>query len=354
MIRLASPLALLVLAGFALAIGGCDSIGESLGSCSTPKGRGQTVIVGDGGTLLTEQGGEWRDASATDVDLGDVAYQNEQVGFAVGKTGVFLRTEDGGETWDAYELGTARLWDVESPDGCTTVLAAGSDRMLMSDDDGERWSSASYRTIDRDGVSTRADWPEDFESFGVAFFDRSRGIALGTVPSFFGFRAVVLLETTNGGSSWAEPTGVQHSVVSEAEVLSAAGDYGVLGAYDTRFGVGTRYTEDQGTTWNTTGRYGGAESSIPIVGLQDVVLQSDGRGVAVGDRGGIYVTTNGWRSWRQAVTDSMPPLYGVDCIGLACMAVGESGAAVLSDNGGTTWERVQTGTTETLRSVVLG
>ena len=66
------------------------------------------VAVGDGGTILTFDGGQWRHTSAPNVtsDLLAVSFGQTGVAWAVGEHGTTLRLVVGAERWEAVDSGT--------------------------------------------------------------------------------------------------------------------------------------------------------------------------------------------------------------------------------------------------------
>src|SRR5258706_80957 len=139
---------------------------------------------------LTEQ------SSSVDANLRAVIAVSNDVAWASGSGGTWLRTVDGGVTWRSGAVAGAEALDFRSLaafDAHQAILlnAGGPARMFRTDDGAKSWR-AVYRN-DTAGIFFDA----------LAFADRSRGYALGDpVAGRF-----VLIETSDGGESWHELPG---------------------------------------------------------------------------------------------------------------------------------------------------
>ncbi|HUU85824.1 MAG TPA: YCF48-related protein, partial [Phycisphaerae bacterium] len=121
----------------------------------------QAIVVGDGGTVLVEtRGGRaWqRRALALPVslapllDLHDVCFCGEQLGWTVGQPGGYvLRTTDGGATWSPVATGhPLPLFGVHFPDAEVGYAVGEAGSILKTADGGVTWSPT-----DPDGSSNR-------------------------------------------------------------------------------------------------------------------------------------------------------------------------------------------------------
>lgn len=96
--------------------------------------------------------------------LMDVWFKNANTGFAVGAYGTFLRTDDGGKTWED------RSYDIDNPDGfhynaITVVKGAG---LMLAGEMGTLYRSADYG----DTWETLTDLPYDGSWFGASGTNR--------------------------------------------------------------------------------------------------------------------------------------------------------------------------------------
>ena len=196
-------------------------------------------IVGDHGVLLrTTEGGKpklssggvsvstWlRSYSGTETDLYDVSFAGLDYGWAVGDDGAILRTEDGGESWEAQSSGVnVRLSSAVFADEASGWVVGDKGTILRTTDGGITWLlSAGLPDNDLTDlalVNTRTLWavgddgvvlhttdggstwqPRDIHEgapnlTGVAFGNESSGVIVGSDGAVF--------TTTDGGASWAK------------------------------------------------------------------------------------------------------------------------------------------------------
>ncbi|MEM9050638.1 MAG: YCF48-related protein [Bacteroidota bacterium] len=134
------------------------------------------------------------DMSPHAVALVDLHFSDVNNGFVVGASnaggGVILKTEDGGDTWDAvYEtmVFTDLLWKIQKLDednyyaSVAGVSATDGARILVSNDGGNSWESKLV-------------FEELTQLQGVGFIDSMHGFAGGFFDGIY--------ETTDGGDSW--------------------------------------------------------------------------------------------------------------------------------------------------------
>lgn len=137
---------------------------------------------------------QWQKQSVdTKASLRGLSVVNQNVVWASGTGGTFLKTVDGGKTWTVGKVPDAEkldFRDVEAFDANTAYL--------LSIGNGE--TSRIYKTID--GGKT---WEKQFQATdkdifldAFAFFDKDNGIAMGDPIKGYYY----LLRTTNGGKNW--------------------------------------------------------------------------------------------------------------------------------------------------------
>ena len=118
------------------------------------------VSIGDGGEILIcgefamilasgDRGETWQVRHRGDASLFAMHIDDQGLGFAVGQEGTVLRTRDAGATWQPLASASrANLLDVwHSKEG--EVVAIGIRALLRSRDQGETWSSADGRAVER-------------------------------------------------------------------------------------------------------------------------------------------------------------------------------------------------------------
>ena len=297
---------------FALLMGSTVLVSGGCKKGSGGTGGGGAWLVGENGLManIRADGSMGADYDlGTDDDLDAITCRGAQTAFVVGQGGTFLRTFDGGETWESVDLGTTRaLTDVAS--GAGVVYVAGDSVFSQSFDDGDTWDAlpgtgtAVWRSVatGHDGaaaVLVRADG-------SIWRWDGSAIRELATLP---GARAISM-----------SPDGAPAVVVGDGGGMLRSDDAGLSWAR-----VDTGIDADLHAAWAT------GEGAIVAVGAGGAVVRVDGD---------VEV------SWPGAAT--LRAVH-VDASG-AAIAAGEGGEVLLSDDGGATWDR----TDLPLEGTVLG
>ena len=92
-------------------------------------------------------------------------------------------------------------------------------------------------------------------------------------------------------------------------------------------------TGDGGTTWEEVLQKFDTR-------FYDVVFVGEGKAVAVGDSGSIYVSSDGGRSWQKKESGTQNTLLSIAKLSDSLLfAVGEKGEIVSSTDSGETWKR---------------
>jgi len=154
-------------------------------------------IVGERGVILhTDDGGKnWSRQASNGKALLKVFFVNESKGFTVGSDGTILRTTNGGASWDVVEMD----WETLIPEALLelgTISINLYDVFFLTENLG--WivgdAGAVLRTVDGGkewSVAQMADLPP---LFSVCFKNETEGWAVGS----HGFAQ----KTTDGGKSW--------------------------------------------------------------------------------------------------------------------------------------------------------
>lgn len=287
--------------------------------------------------------------SGTTARLRGVSAVSALVAWAAGTQGTYLRTTDGGATWQAATVpGAADLdfRDVEAFDADTAYLLSIGEgersRIYKTTDGGRRWS---LQYVNRD--------PQGFLD-AMAFWDANHGLALGDpLDGHF-----LMLETRDGGATWQELPIESRPVALAGEAAFAASGtciaaQGTSNVWFVTGGVASRVfrSTDGGRTWavSATPVPSGSQSG----GIFSVAFSDAKHGVVVGGdykkegeaRDNTAMTDDGGRTWRRA-KGPLPGGYRSAVAytaksSRALVAVGPSGTDYSRD-GGASWANLGT------------
>jgi photosystem II stability/assembly factor-like uncharacterized protein len=285
---------------------------------------------------------QWqRQTIDTKASFRGLSVVNQNIIWASGTGGTFLRTIDGGKTWTISKVPDAEkldFRDVEAFDANTAYL--------LSIGNGE--TSRIYKTIDGGKTWEKQYQASDKDIFldALAFWDKDNGIAMGDPVKGYYF----LLKTTDGGKNWY-PIGNEKQMpakdgeaafaasgtclitqgkknvfmvsggksarvfrsnsignswlVSETPIISGADSQGIfsIAMYDAKNGVivggdyakpnevvaNLAFTTDGGKTWIESKGFAGYRSGVTYIDKKTII--------AVGS-GGSDITKDGGKTWK--------------------------------------------------------
>jgi photosystem II stability/assembly factor-like uncharacterized protein len=298
------------------------------------------TAVGVGGQVLrtTDGGKRWiPQLSGTTQTLRKVHFVDGNTGTVVGDTGTILRTEDGGATWSAQASGTSRnLFGVAFWDSNMGMVVGDRGTILLTDDGGATWTnSPSVTTAELRGVACAS-----ASSWAVVgyLFDTQKIVHSG-----------ILLRTLDGGSSWiTQTTGEGYGcLLSGVCFKDAHSGVGVGVSYI--LGAGSNFkSAPHAIRFNTLEVQDTSQSTDPIVGgglydpltskLNDVSFVDTNTGIAVGDYGAVFRTTDGGVNWTSVSPVLQGELRGVCFVGINDVYALGGASAFRSTDRGTTWQ----------------
>lgn len=265
--------------------------------------------------------------SGTSALLIGLSPVNDQVVWASGTGGTWLRTTDGGATWQHGTVpgaGFLQFRDVQGIDANTAwLLSAGTadtSRIYVTHDAGATWA-LRYSNPDPKGFYDCMD-----------FWDPRRALVIGDAVD----EAPMILATTDGGARWARlPAAALPKAVPGEGSFAASGTCLI-----TRPGgrawiaVGTPtaqllHTTDYGRSWGV--------DSIPLVAISSVSFRDDRHGIVLGTDSSAATasTADGGAHW----TRGAPPPFPQGFYGGVYVRGARRPVVVAGGPGGLAWSR---------------
>jgi len=221
-------------------------------------------------------------AQWVEVDLGvnypsfnKIRFQNDQMGFIVGKGGIILKTTDGGNNWSLLNSGVSKILNDVSIKSNYVYVCGDSGTFLRSTDYGNNWSSMSLPVN------------ANFES--VHFIDSLVGFVVGWLQDT-GF----IFKTTDGGFTWSVRNFPDNYFMSILFVNQDVGFVSGMYGYSFYYRESRIYrTTNQGQDWVLSFSGCGQE-------LHDIFFV-DSVGYSVGEDERILKTTDLGVSWFEPI-----------------------------------------------------
>jgi photosystem II stability/assembly factor-like uncharacterized protein len=262
-------------------------------------------IPASAAVLSGHSGWSWGNPLPQGNDINAIEFAGNR-GYAAGKFGTLLRTDDGGTTWTGIATGLTqdlgRVWIIDSD----SLVVAGGCALRRSDDAGESFTRLPWTASDLNCPSPIASLAFPTDQIGYLL------IANGTV-----FR------TADGGRTWSLKTAVPGtpatggSAGQPSDLFFTGPDTGVVvvGGHIYR-------TTDQGGSWTLVKTQG-----APLKGLFFVDGNS---GYAVGSGTLVLETTDGGINWTERFPRGNLPLRSVRCANKStCLFTVETGDRLL-------------------------
>ena len=302
------------------------------------------LAVGDKGVILRslDLGAHWAPVAVgmTSADLRTVTFLSNQVALAAGVNGTLLRSEDGGASW-------ARVTSLVEPNtyfislsarNATRAALASTSYLYLTSDAGRSWtrsvrgqdSATAYSpqgallAVGYGGsIRLSPNGTDAWITASAGSSDRLTSVAFAT-PSV-GVAVSDgggILRTADGGQTWsAVNSGTSDGLLA---VTFADAQTGV--ALD--FFGGALRTRDGGQTWSPV-------ADLDRASLYDIAFSNATNGVAAG-LDGLYRTSDGGATWTQVGSNDLmfAVRFGSASVGIA---LGGNGSALRTVDGGATW-----------------
>ncbi|MFH0730401.1 MAG: YCF48-related protein [Pseudomonadota bacterium] len=235
------------------------------------------------GTILyTEDGGKtWcQQASGTDYTLSSIYFADHHHGWAVGDGGTVVSTDDGGKTWTKQKTSVKYfLMCVYFTDKDTGWIVTEKTHILHTKDGGENWA-LQFKD-------------DDYLLKSVSFCDEKNGWAAGEYG--------IVYHTEDGGETWVKQAGGLAFSEETGEILAGSIIFGVFALNPTSaWVVGidgyAAKTDDAGKNWERI------SEGIPKRHLFCVSGDKSGN-LFIGGKGVFLVSFDNGQSWQSSKFD---------------------------------------------------
>ncbi|UCE26482.1 MAG: M28 family peptidase, partial [Candidatus Coatesbacteria bacterium] len=260
----------------------------------------------------TDDGGETWNAYKCNGNVLDVMFTDVNNGFLCGYSGYIARTLDGGITWSEADIqdNESVLSTLSFADRFNGIAGGFSGIYYVTDDGGDTWEKGRI--------------PSDYRIRSVFYLD---DIIWAAASKAF-VSECLLYRSADGGETWENLSGNLPSFPDGA--LSK------IWFHDTNGGVvigrdNIHYTEDGGNTWaEAAGEYGGS--------LRDIFFINNETGWIGGAYGFIYRTDDGGKSWTTQIAGSerIESVFFVSAD--EGWAINDDADIYNTDDGGYTWD----------------
>lgn len=251
------------------------------------------------------------------------SFPSEEIGFAIGTSGLILKSTDKGINWTQINSGNSNHFiSVSFPSISTGYIAGYSGTILQTSDTGSTWNQINSNTVEN--------------LSGVCFTDDSTGYFVGSHGT--------LLQTKNGGDSLYPYLNSENSItlknlyalsLPSKDAIYVVGEDGII-----------LKSQDVGANWST--------DYIPDSSdIYSSFFINDNTGYISGASGMIYKTVDGGNIWMDVSdsnnTDTLFSIFFTD--GTTGFAVGSNGRLIMTNDGGNSWTAINSGTANDLNSV---
>ncbi len=276
---------------------------------------GQKIWAGtyNGGLYFSSDGGQtWVSKnSGAGKTIEAIHFLDDSLGYTASYDGHILKTRDGGDTWSALKTANTNGLYAMSVVDSTHGWATGKKGTIL-------FFNGDTCVAQNSGTTENL--------YGVSFSDTLHGIAVGAHET--------ALFTTDGGQTWTPATtvpGIQNKDINDVFMINdttavAVGDGFAFLDLKSVF----MKTTDGGQTWTLY-------ESASYGNMWDVFFADSANGIAVGDHGTIYKTTDAGDSWTR-----LPANFGFTAKAAALVqnqiwVAGYAGFVLNSTDDGVTW-----------------
>jgi photosystem II stability/assembly factor-like uncharacterized protein len=252
--------------------------------------------------------------TGTGRGIEEIYFPSPLTGYAVCGTEYFLKTSNGGSSWNSQLIANTYFMSSLCFVNTLTGFAGGNNGPI---NDG---SAAVIMKTTNGGLNwSLTTIPGTITITSFSFYDVNTGWAVATTSG----AAEKLYRTTNSGGNWNEIYSFNQEIAEIKFVNQQTG--WVLGESGT---IGR--TTNGGTTWQNAATLPG--------NLFGISFPSQQTGFVCGTAGKIYRTTNGGQNWNLSPSGTTNDLIDIQFSSdLNGLCVGQSGTRLITSNGGNTW-----------------
>jgi photosystem II stability/assembly factor-like uncharacterized protein len=275
---------------------------------------GIAFAVGDTGVIVksTDAGATWDLLnSGTSTTLHGVYFLGADEGVAVGDSGTILRTTDGGGSWQNVASGVVDSLRSVSFSGTNGICGGDSQDILYSTDSGASWQ-----------ISQSGFFGGGF--LGAQMLDATTGFVAGQNSIF----QALVGTSTDGGSSWAfQPFYFDGNEGGANDVFFLNQNTGLVSGsvFDGRGAIAR--TTDAGLNWSTL---------FFDQAIEGITFPAPTSGFAVGAGGRIVHSTDSGATWIDQTSGTTASLHDVAFASdaLTGITVGDGGVILRTMSGG--------------------
>ena len=257
--------------------------------------------------IALQSNAQWvKQESNTDASFRSVCSVNNKTVWIGGSKGTFLRTINGGKTWETTQIKGAETLDFRDVHAFDSKTA-----ILMSAGEAEQGNAKFYRTSDG-GKSWKIVYQTTQKGIffdGIDFWDKQNGVAFSDPidGKFF------IIKTKDGGETWqpVNPTNIPPIQKNEAAFAASGTSLvtsGLKNAYICTGGgefAQIYQTENRGEDWSVVKTNMPAGKTNGLFGLR---FWNDRYGIAVGGDyqeitkpvANVLLTSDGGKTWQEA------------------------------------------------------
>jgi len=253
---------------------------------------------------------KWLD-TGVNTKLNSAYFADNNLGIAVGDSGVVLITENGGDNWRQVLLGTKETFQDAYISNNGKAIVVGNNSTIYKSND-------LFITVLKQFVNG------DYSLFKVAFVNSQKGYIVGSKG--------LVLSTNDGGNTWIKEAVNTNKLLYDIIFTNQTNGF-VCGWKGTLF-----RTSDGGSTWELTEKFTDKY-------LKDIDFYDDELGIVVGGGDEVFITDDGGDSWNSVEVKQRGGVQSVKFVTSKLIIMpGNRGELIISQDGGDNWSLLDTKT----------